>query len=149
MYSKGLRNLGEIGIKVHKLILLADEEELLRVRPLLSEFMQQSVTLTKAVPGMLEVLPLGSSKGEGVAILLNHVGMKPENVMAFGDGENDVEMFSLVKFGVAVDNAKDMLKKVAQAVTFSNDEDGVAEVLEMFLKNQMISTRAASMPPTK
>lgn len=148
VYSSGLGNLGEIGIKVHKLILLADEADLLRVRPLLSDFMKQSVTLTKAVPGMLEVLPPGSSKGEGVAILLNHVGMLPEHVMAFGDGENDVEMFSLVKFGVAVDNAKDILKKVAQAVTLSNDEDGVAEVLEMFLKNKMGSAPTASAPRT-
>lgn len=134
VYPPGLENLGDIGIKVHKLILLADELELLKIRPLLSEFMQQSVCLTKAVPGMLEVLPLGSSKGEGVSVLLKHIGILPDNVMAFGDGENDVEMFSLVKLGIAVENAKEILKKVAQAVTLSNDDDGVAEVLELLLK---------------
>ena len=134
VYSPGLENLGDIGVKVHKLILLADEAELLKIRPLLSDFMKQSVCLTKAVPGMLEVLPLGSSKGEGVSVLLKHIGILPDNVMAFGDGENDVEMFTLVKLGIAVENAKDILKKVAQAVTLSNDDDGVAEVLEILLK---------------
>lgn len=136
IYSNGLENLGEIGIKVHKLILLAEEIELERVRPLLNEFMGHTVSLTKAVPGMLEVLPLGSSKGEGVSVLLEHIGVLPENVMAFGDGENDVEMFSLVQIGVAVENAKTVLKNVAQALTKSNDDDGVAEVLELLLETQ-------------
>lgn len=136
IYSNGLENLGEIDIKVHKLILLAEEAELERVRPLLSEFMGPTVSLTKAVPGMLEVLPFGSSKGEGVSVLLKHIGVLPENVMAFGDGENDVEMFSLVKIGVAVENAKTLLKNVAQALTLSNDDDGVAEVLDLLLVAQ-------------
>jgi Cof subfamily protein (haloacid dehalogenase superfamily) len=136
VYANGLENLGEIGVNVNKLILLDDEVELIRIRPLLFDYMQQSVSLTKAVPGMLEVLPYGSSKGEGVAVLLEHLGMSPKNVMAFGDGENDVEMFSLVELGIAVNNAKNVLKDVAKAVTSSNDDDGVAEVLELFLKSK-------------
>lgn len=134
IYARGLENLGEIGVNVNKLIILDEESELSRIRPLLSASMQQSVSLTKAVAGMLEVLPYGSSKGEGVAVLLKHLGMSPKNVMAFGDGENDVEMFNLVEMGVAVNNAKDILKSAAKAVTSSNDDDGVAEVLELFLK---------------
>lgn len=136
IHSDGLEKLGDIGIKVHKLIILADEIELERVRPLLQAYMGQSVSLTKAVPGMLEVLPPGSSKGEGVSVLLKHIGVSPENVMAFGDGENDVEMFSLVQLGVAVENAKTILKNNAQALTLSNDDDGVAEVLELLLESQ-------------
>ena len=135
-YPNGIHKLGEIGIKVHKLILLADEAELERLRPLLADFMGEKVSLTRAVPGMLEVLPSGSSKGEGVSVLLKHIGVLPENVMAFGDGENDVEMFNIAQLGVAVENAKAILKKNAQALTLSNDDDGVAEVLELLLETQ-------------
>jgi hydroxymethylpyrimidine pyrophosphatase-like HAD family hydrolase len=72
-YPHGLEHLGEIGIKVHKLILLDNEDVLEKKRPLLAAS-TLNLSLTKAVPGMLEVLPCGSSKGEGVAILLKHIG---------------------------------------------------------------------------
>jgi HAD superfamily hydrolase (TIGR01484 family) len=52
-------------------------------------------SLTRALEGMLEVLPLGASKGSSVALVLEELGVAPEEVMALGDGENDVEMLRL------------------------------------------------------
>jgi Cof subfamily protein (haloacid dehalogenase superfamily) len=135
-YPRGLERLGEIDIKVHKLILLDNEDVLENKRPLLAASTLNSVSLTKAVPGMLEVLPAGSSKGEGVAILLKHIGVLPKNVICFGDGENDIEMFKLVNISVAVENAKDELKNIASVMTSSNDENGVAMVLDMLIETQ-------------
>jgi len=142
-YPQGLERLGEINIKVHKLILLDNEDVLDDKRPLLAASTLNSVSgslpsvsLTKAVPGMLEVLPYGSSKGEGVAILLKHIGVLSENVICFGDGENDIEMFKLVNISVAVENAKNDLKNIASVMTSSNDENGVAMVLDMLIEVQ-------------
>ena len=53
------------------------------------------VVVTTAVPGMLEFLPRGASKGAAVERLLKRLGVNPENVLALGDGENDVEMLRL------------------------------------------------------
>ena len=131
IYTRGLENLNEIKINIHKLIILDDEEKIVHIRPLLAKALGTSASLTRAVPGMLEVLPPGSSKGEGVAVLLEHLKIKTDHVIAFGDGENDVEMLKMVQMGIAVENAKPMLKDVARALTYSNDDNGVAFALNM------------------
>lgn len=86
---------------------------------------------------MLEILPFGASKGEGVLKLLEHYNLDHKNTVAFGDGENDVEMLELVGLGIAVHNARDKLKAVAKALTLSNNDDGVAHVLEMIVSHHI------------
>ena len=131
-FPLGLRNLEAVGnIKANKVIILADEPELTRIRPRLAQYLGDEATITKAVPGMLEVLPYGASKGEGVRKLLEHYNISLDETVAFGDGENDVEMLELVRLGIAVDNAKSTLKDVAQLITLSNNDDGVGSILEL------------------
>lgn len=125
-----LADLPRNGHSVHKLILLADDDDLERIRPLLATTIHGDASITKAVKGMLEVLPEGASKGVGVEALLKHLGTDPQNVISFGDGENDVEMISLCGMGVAVGNARPVLKSAAKLVlTKTNDEQAVAECL--------------------
>lgn len=90
-------------------------------------------SLTTAIPGMLEVLPLGASKGEGVSWLLDRLGVDPAACLALGDGENDVEMLQLCGLGVAMGNAGPPALAVADAVTATNNEDGVARAVERFV----------------
>ena len=101
----------------------------------LESLLSSEASLTKAVPGMLEVLPPGSNKGDGVMKLLEHYDIHPTNVIAFGDGENDVEFLENISVNggvsIAVANARESLKKVATAVGASNDEHGVARVLDI------------------
>jgi HAD superfamily hydrolase (TIGR01484 family) len=52
-------------------------------------------SLTRALDGMLEVLPPSASKGAGVTKVLKHMGISPDDVLAIGDGENDLEMLEL------------------------------------------------------
>eukprot|EP00854_Cymbomonas_tetramitiformis_P011465 gene11465-13551_t len=87
----------------------------------------------QAVPNMLEILPLGSSKGAGVEILLQRMGVPAREVMAIGDGENDKEMLQLAGIGVAMGNAVPPTCAVADHRVGSNDEDGVAEAIEKFI----------------
>lgn len=117
-------------VLVNKVIFLGDEDKLVLHRPVLEKYLLGLASVTKAVPGMLEVLPYGSSKGEGVQHLLAHYGLDPAQCLAFGDGENDIEMLSLVKYGIAMSNGRERLLDCAYRTTSSNAEDGVAEVLE-------------------
>ncbi|NOK86046.1 MAG: hypothetical protein GFH27_549395n68 [Chloroflexi bacterium AL-W] len=82
---------------------------------------------------VIEVLPAGASKGITLRALLKSLGIAPENTLAIGDGKNDIEMVQLAGIGVAVGNAHDDLKAVADYVVASNDEDGVAEAIERFV----------------
>lgn len=139
-FPSGLYSLVESGIPVNKLIVLEEQEKLVSIRPELESLVQGKATLTTAVPGMLEVLPFGASKGEGVRILLEHLSISPQNCVAFGDGENDIEMLQLVKLGIAMENGKAALKAIASALTASNDEDGVAAGIHLLLQEQCAST---------
>ncbi|RMG76506.1 MAG: HAD family hydrolase [Chloroflexi bacterium] len=82
---------------------------------------------------MVEVLPPNTSKGSALKHLLKTLGVEAENVLAIGDGENDIEMIQLAGVGVAVANADERLKSVADHVVASNQDDGVAEAVERFV----------------
>jgi Cof subfamily protein (haloacid dehalogenase superfamily) len=103
------------------------------LRQQLAQLIGDRATLTQALTSSVEILPLGASKGAGVAWLLADLGIEPQRVMALGDAENDVEMLQLVGTGVAMGNAVTRLKVVADYVVGSNDEDGVAEAIGRFV----------------
>jgi Cof subfamily protein (haloacid dehalogenase superfamily) len=129
-FPLGLERLDELrGLKVNKLIVLAHESELVRARPALSARLDALATITKAQAGMLEILPLGASKGVGVQKLLEHLNIHPDRVLAIGDGENDIEMLQMVGLSVAMGNAKEIVQAAAHVVGPRNTEDGVAKVL--------------------
>ena len=113
--------------------MLGEDARLSEIRPEAEDLLNGKAALTTSVPGMLEVLPFGASKGEGVRILLDHLSVAPENCMAFGDGENDIEMLKYVGLGIAMENGRPELKKVADALTLANDQDGVAYAINMLM----------------
>lgn len=99
------------------------------LRPYWSEALRDRATVVQAVPDMLEIVPHGTSKGGGVKILLDHLGISAKEIMAIGDGENDIEMLELAMLGIALSNGSEKTKAVANAIGVSNDEDGVADAI--------------------
>ncbi|QNE75644.1 Cof-type HAD-IIB family hydrolase [Streptomyces finlayi] len=87
-------------------------------------------TVTMAGPGTVELAPYGVDKGTGLALAAELLGLDPAGTIAFGDMPNDLPMFRRSGHGVAMANAHPELKAAADEVTSSNEEDGVAEVLE-------------------
>lgn len=77
----------------------------------------------------LEVMDAQVNKAEAVAFVLKRLGLCIEHAVGFGDSENDMELFAAVKYGIAMENACEALKKQAAAVTKSNVDDGVAYAL--------------------
>jgi Cof subfamily protein (haloacid dehalogenase superfamily) len=80
----------------------------------------------------IDVLPKGGSKAQGIEKMLELTGFTKENTYAFGDGLNDLEMISFVGTGVAMGNAVEELKQVANHVTTSSCEDGIYNALRTF-----------------
>ncbi|MFG2362903.1 HAD family hydrolase [Streptomyces mirabilis] len=91
------------------------------------------VGVTMAGAGIVELLPLGLSKATGLSLAARRLGVKAADTIAFGDMPNDIPMFAWAAHGVAMANAHDELKAVADEVTSSNEEDGIAVVLERLL----------------
>ena len=82
----------------------------------------------------LEVMSADVSKGEGLKTVMDCRGLKPQEVMAFGDEENDLPMFSMAGFSAAPSNAKDTVRQAADFIFGSNTEDGLAVFLEEMFK---------------
>ncbi|CAL9300163.1 HAD family hydrolase [Streptomyces sp. R02] len=91
------------------------------------------VTVVMAGEGIVELLPLGLSKATGLSLAARRLGVKAAETIAFGDMPNDIPMFAWSGHGVAMANAHRDLRAVADEVTASNEDDGIAVVLERLL----------------
>ncbi|MFD5841154.1 HAD family hydrolase [Streptomyces chartreusis] len=87
-------------------------------------------TVTMSGPGTVELQPCGITKATGLALAAEHLGLGPRETIAFGDMPNDIPMFDWAARGVAMANAHPELKAVADEITASNEDDGIAVVLE-------------------
>lgn len=84
----------------------------------------------------IEINAAGVNKGTGLVNLGRLLGIRREEIMAFGDGDNDETMLREVGFGVAMANAEEQVKAASDYVTLSNEEDGVAAAIEKFVLSQ-------------
>ncbi|WP_156727878.1 HAD family hydrolase [Streptomyces apocyni] len=91
------------------------------------------VGVTMAGAGIVELLPLGLSKATGLSLAARRLGLKAADTIAFGDMPNDIPMFAWAAHGVAMADAHAELTAVADEVTTSNEDDGIARVLERWL----------------
>ncbi|MDO4670156.1 MAG: Cof-type HAD-IIB family hydrolase [Aerococcus sp.] len=91
------------------------------------------ITLIHSLPDLIEFIPHGINKAVGLKRLCEHLHIQPEEVMAIGDEHNDIEMLEFVGLGVAMGNANERVKAVANDVTAKNDDDGVALALKKWL----------------
>ncbi|WP_293909838.1 HAD family hydrolase [Deinococcus sp.] len=105
-------------------------------RELLAEVQALKLTgfaLTHSGAPFLEIMAEGVSKARGLAHLCTHLGIDRTEVLAFGDALNDLEMLAWAGRGVAMGNSEPEVRAAAREVTASNDEDGVALVIERLL----------------
>jgi HAD superfamily hydrolase (TIGR01484 family) len=103
----------------------------------LTEFLQVALAgranVARSQPYYCDVIPPGIDKGRLVELLRDRLGVPREEVLVLGDMENDLEMFAKAGFAVAMENAAEAVKRVADATTLSNDEDGVAVAIERYV----------------
>ena len=89
----------------------------------------ERICCTNAIPGNLEVNAAGTNKGNALAMLCEKLGILPDEVMAFGDAANDIDMLRFAGCSVAMDNASDKVKEICRYVTGTNVEHGVAQAI--------------------
>jgi Cof subfamily protein (haloacid dehalogenase superfamily) len=103
-------------------------------RVLWQKFSQiHGVTLTKAIANNIEVNHRSANKGAGLKQLCRILNLEPGNVMAIGDSDNDLRMLEFAGLSVAMGNASEDVKAIANHVTLPFDEDGVAKAIEKFV----------------
>lgn len=118
----------------HKVMLMGPAEEIQQAFDQLGGFLNEDIHLYRAKDTYIEIAPKAISKATALTTLLKDLfDIPPQQVMAFGDNYNDMDMIQTVGWGVAVGNAREELKKVANEVTAANTEDGVAISIEKWL----------------
>jgi Cof subfamily protein (haloacid dehalogenase superfamily) len=119
---------------VHSAVLFVEGMDASELQRRLVPLLPTQVAVTPSgLPGSVELTAPGVHKGSGLAWLCGRIGVDPAGVVAFGDGLNDHEMLSWSGWGVAMGNAEPVTQELADEVTASNDDDGVALVLERLL----------------
>jgi len=113
-----------------KLLMPCEPSECVALRDEMSSILRDKCDVTTTEGRHVEILAKGVSKAPAVAFLAKRCGIAREEIAAIGDGFNDIEMLRHAGLGVAVANAGPEVKAAADRVVASNEEDGVAELIE-------------------
>ncbi|MDO4329835.1 MAG: Cof-type HAD-IIB family hydrolase [Lachnospiraceae bacterium] len=118
---------------VPKFLMVDDGDYLAMVEPKVKAALGKNFSVYRSEPFFLEILPKGIDKAQSLERLLEKMGLKREQMIACGDGYNDLSMIQFAGLGVAMANGVLPVRKAADYITASNDEDGVALVVEKFM----------------
>ena len=122
---------------VVKALMLKEADRLVDVEKKLQTELDGELSVMRSKPFFLEFTQLGVTKGASLDYLIKPMGILPEEVIAIGDSYNDLTMIEFAGLGVAMGNAPQDIKEKADYVSSSNMEDGVAEVVEKFVLNEL------------
>ena len=115
-----------------KLLMTGDPKDMIQAEDDLVEILGEKMDIFRSAPFFLELVPKGIDKAQSLLRLLGKINLTPADMIAFGDGYNDLSMLKLAGVGVAMANAAPEVRAEADYVTLSNEEDGVASALEHF-----------------
>ena len=113
---------------VHKILVMGSAEEIQTVEPVLKQALPH-LSIHRSKDEYLEITTPAATKAKAIQFMEQHLGISTEQVIAFGDNFNDLDMLQYAGLSVAMGNAPDAIKQVAKEVTATNNEDGIALVL--------------------
>ena len=117
-----------------KMLVTCPQEQMDQVMNILNNLHLDTIRGVRSQPDLFEIFDARNSKSRGIEQVANYHGFKLDQVMAFGDEDNDLEMLEECGIGVAMANASSKALAIADEVTASNLEDGVAQRIEQYLK---------------
>ena len=131
-----LRHVQSVDPVPEVLLLTGDLADMPHVEELMQQEFAGKLSICRSAPFFIETMPLGVGKDTSLEILLRAKGLTPANLMACGDGWNDLPMIRLAGMGVAMGNAQPPVKAAANYLTADNDHDGVGLAVEKFILNE-------------
>lgn len=121
--------------KYYKIVLIEnDSNKLIEFRKKLEENIS-GISVSKSWHNNIEVMNEGASKGMGLKYLIERLDIDSSQVVAIGDNENDISMFKVAGLAIAMKNGDDIIRKHANVITDTNDDDGVANAIEKYILN--------------
>ncbi|MCC0629152.1 MULTISPECIES: sugar-phosphatase [unclassified Clostridioides] len=125
-------------IKICKIMIVDEPERLEEIIQQLPKNLFNKYTIVRSAPFYLEFLGKTTNKGTALKTLCANLNIPIENAIAVGDEENDQHMIKYAGLGVAMGNARNSIKEIADYVTDTNNENGVAKVINKYILNKAI-----------
>ena len=122
-----------VDFDINKCLITAEPDYLASIEIKLNEIYKTDFNIYRSEPFFLEFMPKNIDKAHGLNILLSHIGFTPEQLICCGDGFNDITMIEFAGLGIAMENAQERVKSVADYITRSNDDNGILHVIEKFI----------------
>lgn len=122
-----------IDYPIFKCMIVGEPSQLAQFEPLLNSYLSGKAIAYRSESFYLEVVPLGIDKASCLEVILSHLSLTADSLIACGDGYNDISMIRFAGLGVAMENANEQVKKSADYITLSNEADGVAAVVRKFI----------------
>lgn len=119
-----------------KLLMTGDPAKMIAAEEELSRLVGGRMDVFRSAPFFIELVPQGIDKAQSLLRLLSRLNLTQQDLMAFGDGYNDLSMLKLAGLGVAMANAAPEVRADADLVTLSNEDDGVAHALGRWLHSE-------------
>lgn len=119
--------------KIIKVMIVDDPAKLDKLTKEIPEEYLSNYSIMRSASIFLEFLKPGINKGIGLSVLSESLNISKEEIIAVGDADNDIAMIKYAGLGVAMGNAFPQVKEAANYITDTNDEDGVAKVIEKFI----------------
>lgn len=122
-----------ISFPITKCLMTGPGEHMEVVEQRLKKQFEGKLSIYRSEPFFLEIMPMNVDKAFALETLSKYLNLTRKHFISCGDGFNDVTMIEFAGLGVAMENAQEKVKKAADYITKSNEEDGVASVIEQFI----------------
>lgn len=144
-YSRLEGEINDIPVIVKEYDTISDEEDIIKIMMVdepekldraiqsMPKEVYEDYTVVRSTPYFLEFLHKRANKGEGLKALTRHLNISRDETIAIGDAGNDTHMIKYAGLGVAMGNAFPEVKEISDYITASNNDDGVAKVIEKFI----------------
>lgn len=134
MPLRKVENFGEyVTFDVNKCLMTGEPSHLAKVEEKMKERYGHFLNIYRSEPFFLEVVPQRVDKADSLSHLLERLNLSKTQMISCGDGYNDLTMIQYAGMGVAMANAQEVVKEAADYITLSNDEDGIAHVINQFI----------------
>lgn len=118
---------------ISKCLIMGEADKLAALEKEMNKTLNGRMGVFRSEPYFLELVPKGIDKAQSSAFLLSSLGIDKDEMIAIGDGYNDVSLIQYAGLGVAMANAQEIVRESANYITLSNEEDGVAYAIEKFV----------------
>ena len=118
---------------VNKCLMIGEGDHLATVEKEMQAEFGEELSIYRSEPFFLEIMPSQIDKAYSLSKLLDHLAILPEEMICCGDGFNDISMIRYAGLGVAMANAQEKVREIADYITLSNDEDGLVHVIDKFI----------------